>query len=101
MFNLHRFYFLLLLFCTHFIVEAKPLVKNPALGSQKHVITGINLAAAQVSKQQAAKIARQHVAGRVLKISLHKNTYRVKIVSQSGDVVSVLVNATTGQIIKR
>ena len=101
MFNLRRFYFLLLLFCTAFIVQAKPLVKKSALLSQDYIMTDMNLTAAQISKQQAAKIARQHVTGRVLKISLHKNTYRVKIVSQSGDVVSVLINATTGQIIKR
>jgi len=62
---------------------------------------GTLYAAAKISKQQAAKIAQQYVTGRILKVSSDGNVYRVKIISQSGDVVSVFINANTGQIINQ
>lgn len=56
-------------------------------------------ATAPVSKQQAAGIAQQYVPGRVLKVTYDGSVYRVKIVSKSGDVVSVIVDAQTGEIL--
>ena len=56
---------------------------------------------APVSKQQAAGIAQQSVPGRVLKVTFDGSVYRVKIVSQSGDVVSVFVDGRTGQILNQ
>lgn len=57
------------------------------------------LAGTPVSKQQAAGIAQQYIPGRVLKVTFDGSVYRVKIVSQSGDVVSVLVDGRTGEIL--
>ncbi len=56
-------------------------------------------ASVPVSKQQAAGIAQQYVPGRVLKVTFDGSVYRVKIVSQSGDVVSVFVDGRTGEIL--
>lgn len=56
-------------------------------------------ASTPVSKQQAAGIAQQYVPGRVLKVTFDGSVYRVKIVSESGDVVSVLVDGRTGEIL--
>ncbi len=58
-------------------------------------------AKAAISKQMAAGIAQQYVPGRVLKVTFNGSVYRVKIVSRSGDVVNVLVDANTGQILNR
>jgi len=58
-------------------------------------------ASVPVSKQQAAGIARQYVPGRVLKVSFDGSVYRVKIVSRSGDVVSVFVDGRTGEILNQ
>ncbi len=63
-------------------------------------VTGL-YAKVAISKQMAAGIAQQYVPGRVLKVTLNGAVYRVKIVSPSGDVVSVLVDANTGQILNR
>ncbi len=56
-------------------------------------------ASAKINKQTAARIAQQYVPGRVLTVSFDGSVYRVKIVSQSGDVVSVFVDGTTGRIL--
>jgi len=69
---------------------------GPGKITQPHIIV-----VAQISKQQAANIAQQYVRGRVLKVTLSNSVYRVKIVSQSGDVISVMVDAMTGQILNR
>ena len=60
-----------------------------------------SVAAVPVSKQQAAGIAKQYVPGRVLKVTFKKGIYRVKIVSASGDVISVLVDGQTGERLKK
>lgn len=59
------------------------------------------VAAVPVSKQQAAGIALQHKPGRVLKVTFKGGIYRVKIISQSGDVVSVFVDGQTGEILQQ
>ena len=76
-----------------------PLVSSASMPIQNEQSSSYIFAAAKISKQQAAKIAQKRVAGRVLKVTLKKSTYRVKIVSKSGDVISVLVNANNGKII--
>lgn len=58
-------------------------------------------AAVPVSKQQAAGIALQYMPGRVLKVTFKNGLYRVKIISQSGDVVSVFVDGQTGEILQQ
>ncbi len=51
-----------------------------------------------ISKQQAAQLAQNKVPGRVLSISREEDSYRVKILRKSGEVVIVFVNATTGDV---
>jgi len=91
-----RVIFLISSLCMPMLVQAN---------SQSFFITDFNataiLAAVPVSKQQAAGIAQLYVPGRVLKITFDGSTYRVKIVSKSGDVVSVFVNGQTGEILKQ
>jgi len=68
--------------------------------AQSHSNSTIQLiASAPVSKQQAAGIAQQYIPGRVLKVTFDGSVYRIKIVSSSGDVVSVLVDGNTGEIL--
>ena len=90
-----RIHSLLFLFSIPFTVQANtqtnPAAINPA---------GL-YAKAAISKQMAAGIAQQYVPGRVLKVTFDGSVYRVKIVSRSGDVVNVLVDANTGQILNQ
>ena len=87
---------LVFLLCSPFISHAQfqNLVKP-----QHSATDTFFLANAPVSKQQAAGIAQQYIAGRVLKVTFDGSVYRVKIVSSSGDVVSVLVDGNTGEIL--
>lgn len=50
------------------------------------------------SSAQAAKQAKQHVQGRVLKVDKRKSTYRVKMLKKSGRVVNVDVDKKSGRI---
>lgn len=96
-----RIHLLLFLFSTPFTVQANTqnhLAKN--LNPAANTVTGL-YAKVAISKQMAAGIAQQYVPGRVLKVTFDGSVYRVKIVSQSGDVVSVLVDGNTGQILNR
>lgn len=45
-----------------------------------------------ISKQQAARIAKQRVNGKVLKVVQTNGNYKVKVLTKSGRVVSVKVN---------
>ena len=54
--------------------------------------------AANISKQQAAASAQQAHSGRVLSVKLKGSTYKVKILSSSGQVRIVNVNAKTGNV---
>ena len=47
---------------------------------------------ANLSKQQAIKIAKQRVRGKVIKVSRQKNHYRVKLLTPKGRVVSIAVD---------
>lgn len=54
------------------------------------------------NSQQAAQLAKGRVGGKVLKVSKSSSNgnlaYRVKIVKADGHVVSILVDAKTGQL---
>jgi uncharacterized membrane protein YkoI len=58
------------------------------------------LLAANISKQQAVKSALAFHSGRVLSIKLSNSVYKVKVISTSGQVRVVRVNAKSGQIIR-
>lgn len=91
-----RIHLLVIFLCMPFLAQANSV----SVFNTEFNPTAI-LAAAPVSKQQAAGIALQSVPGRVLKVTLKDGMYRVKIVSKSGDVVSVFVNSQTGEIPKQ
>ena len=96
MFTLMRVSFLVLSLCMPLLAQAN---SQSIFNSNFNAIA--TYAAVPVSKQQAAGIAKQYVPGRVLKVTFKDGTYRVKIVSQSGDVVSVFVDGQTGEILKQ
>ncbi|MFT6330808.1 MAG: putative membrane protein YkoI [Bermanella sp.] len=54
----------------------------------------------RISKSQAAQKAQRAVAGKVLKVEMRGNVYRVKIHQTSGRVVYVTVDAITGKVSK-
>ena len=58
------------------------------------------LLAANISKQQAVKSALAFHSGRVLSIKLSNSVYKVKVISTSGQVRVVRVNAKSGRIIR-
>lgn len=49
------------------------------------------MAASASSKAEAARVAQSKTSGRVLKVEQQGNVYRVKILQDSGRVVSVVV----------
>lgn len=49
-----------------------------------------------ISKQQAASIAQQVHSGRVLSVNLVNGVYHVKILSEKGEVRTVMVDSSTG-----
>ncbi|GAC28694.1 PepSY domain-containing protein [Brumicola pallidula] len=54
----------------------------------------------RISKSQAAQKAQKAVAGKVLKVEMRGNVYRVKIHQTSGRVIYVTVDAITGKVSK-
>lgn len=94
-----RINFLLLLLSIPLTAQASSQ-NNPHKNiSQATTTPTILFASAKINKQTAARIAQQYVPGRVLTVSFDGSVYRVKIISQSGDVVSVFVDGTTGRIL--
>ena len=55
-------------------------------------------AAEAISKQQAMNIATQNHAGRVLAVKLKGNVYQVKMLSDSGKVHIIRIDAKSGKI---
>lgn len=55
--------------------------------------------AADISKQQAVSIAQQVYPGRVLAVKRNGAVYRVKTLSDSGEVRIIVVDANTGKVI--
>jgi len=51
-----------------------------------------------ISKQQAVDIVKQHHPGRVLGVKRKANVYKVKTLSESGNVRIIDVDATSGKI---
>ncbi len=96
-----RINFLLLLLSTPLTTQAYTQNNHSKESTLTAMTSSGLIAKVQISKQMAAGIAQQTVPGRVLKVTLKGSTYRVKIISQSGDVVNVLINANTGQILNQ
>lgn len=51
-----------------------------------------------ISQSQAIAMARKRVGGRVLRVEKTSKSYRVKMLQQSGRVISVSVNRSTGKV---
>jgi uncharacterized membrane protein YkoI len=58
-------------------------------------------AAEGVSKQQAVTTAQQVHPGRVLSVKREGSVYRVKILSDSGEVRVVLVEVSSGKVVSQ
>ena len=50
------------------------------------------------SSKQAAKLAKSRFGGKVLKVENKKAGYRVKLIKANGHIISVYVDAKTGEI---
>lgn len=50
------------------------------------------------SKAQAAQMAQRRFGGKVLKVKTQDPNYRVKLIQKNGHVISVVVNAKSGNI---
>lgn len=55
----------------------------------------------QISKQQAISAAQQASPGRVLDIKRHHNTYRVKMLNDNGEVRIIVIDASSGQLLRK
>lgn len=51
-----------------------------------------------ISSQQAAQIAKSRFGGKVLKVQKQNAGYRVKLIKNDGNIVSVYVDAKSGRI---
>lgn len=51
-----------------------------------------------VSREQAAAIAKQHYPGKIIKLQLQQQNYRIRVLQADGRVVTVLVDGQTGRI---
>ena len=59
------------------------------------------LALAEVSKEEAVSTAQQVHPGRVLSVKREGSVYRVKILSESGEVRIVLVEISSGKVVSQ
>ena len=64
-----------------------------ALTSASHADNGI-------SKQQAISIAQKQNPGRVLAVKQQNNSYRIKMLSNNGEVRVIVIDASTGKPLK-
>lgn len=58
-----------------------------------------NASVASISEEQAIKIVKQHIKGRVLAIDLTGQIYRIKILDQQGAMRIIQISATDGTIL--
>ncbi|MBU1312017.1 PepSY domain-containing protein [Rheinheimera muenzenbergensis] len=55
-------------------------------------------AAKIVSREQAAALAQQHYPGKIVKVQVQQQYYRIRVLQADGRVVTVLVDGQTGRI---
>lgn len=60
--------------------------------------TGVHAEPDGISKQQAVEIVKQQYPGRVLGVKRKANVYKVKTLSESGNVRITSVDAASGKI---
>jgi len=61
--------------------------------------TPVHAAPEGISKQEAVSIAQQVYPGRVLAVKRKDTVYRVKTLSDSGEVRVILIDANSGKVI--
>lgn len=74
-----------------------PLLQAIILSLSLLLITPVY--AADISKQQAVSIAQQVYPGRILAVKHNGAVYRVKTLSDSGEVRIIVIDANTGKVI--
>ncbi len=74
-----------------------------AAASNESNIERDDLVGSFITAEQASKLAREHIAGNVLHIKLipKSNRYRVKLISELGEIFIVYVHAVSGDIVFR
>ena len=81
------------------VVLATCFISPVATAGQNNALSHYHLASnQQISEQSAVTIAKKHINGRVLAVTLEDGTYRIKILSNKGTVHIVSVNSTDGSI---
>ncbi|NVK58317.1 MAG: PepSY domain-containing protein [Alteromonadaceae bacterium] len=65
---------------------------SPAFAQQNNEKVPVN------NSTQAAKQAKRHIEGRVLKVDKQKSSYRVKMLKKSGRVVTLDVDKRSGKV---
>ena len=73
----------------------------PLFLSMLLLIATPQLALAEVSKDEAVSTAQQVHPGRVLSVKREGSVYRVKILSESGEVRVVLVEISSGKVVSQ
>ena len=51
-----------------------------------------------VSREQAAALAQQHYPGKIVKVQVQQQNYRIRVLQADGRVVTVLVDGQTGRV---
>ena len=51
-----------------------------------------------VSREQAASLAQQRYPGKIIKVQVQQQNYRIRVLQADGRVVTVLVDSQTGRI---
>jgi uncharacterized membrane protein YkoI len=77
-------------------VLIRNLLLASVLGLSCHALPA--LADAGISPAQAAAIAQSRQPGRVLAVRQHGDAYRVKILSEQGDLRIVVIDANSGKV---
>ncbi|MEM9101812.1 MAG: PepSY domain-containing protein [Pseudomonadota bacterium] len=100
--NVFYAFFISYAFVFNQVILAKPYVMEERLSKRLDVTQYQWASNDLISKDQAAKIAVGAVKGKVMSITLSKNSsqpmYRVRIL-QSGKVITVKVDAKTGSVL--
>lgn len=75
----------------------------PIVVEARNLATGYHLtentSASNISEEQAIKIVKQHIKGRVLAIDLTDQVYRVKILDHQGAMRIIQISATNGAVL--
>lgn len=83
---------------THFLAM-KTFAASLALALCLFMLTPLHADADGISKQRAVEIANQVFVGRVLSVKRRGDVYRVKKLSEHGEVRIIVIDAGSGKVL--